>query len=291
TRSAEIGQQLERVPVDPSNGNLQLADARLRLLATMTPGVPGLAELAVTATEAYLQSLPTETPTPTPTVAATEAVETSPAVEIAPAGPGGDYDLAELLREARSLTGAGRYSDAYDLLDVIMAIDPEYEQQTIRGLLTEVLNGQARAMFNSNNPAQGIIWASRAEALGVLQGDVSYEMFAAVRWQDAQAAMGLNYERAISLLRGVMDLGEGGRYYQQARDALYQQYVAYGDALAGDPNAGYCPAVEQYQNALNVAPGGPAQAKRDNARAMCAQATPTPTPTIEGMPPEGDITP
>lgn len=291
TRGAEIGQQLERVPADLSSGNLQLAGARLRFLATMTPGVPGVADLALTATEAYRLSLPTETPTPTPTSEPTEATDEAPAIQVTPSGPGGQYDLAELLREARSLTGSGQYADAYELLDVMMAIDPSYEQQTVRTLLTEVLNGQARAKFQSNNPAQGIIWATRAENLGVLQGDVSYEMFAAVRWQDAQAAIGLNYGQAINALRAVMDMGEGGRYYQQARDALYQQYVALGDALVNDPTAGYCPAVEQYQNALGVASGGPAQAKRDNARTMCAQATPTPTPTIEGMPPEGEPTP
>src|SRR5690606_23325440 len=124
--------------------------------------------------------------------------------------------------------------------------------------------------------------ASRADDLGVIQGEIEYELMAALLWQNAQAARGLNYGRAIEAIQRVLDLGAGGRYYAQAQTAMYEQYVAYGDALVNDPSAGYCPAVAQYENALRVQTGGPAVGKRDNARTMCAQATPTPTPTPEG---------
>lgn len=285
TRGADIVQQLGRIPGDLSNGNLQLADIRLRYLMTMTPGVAGLSELASTATQAYMNSLPTATPTPTETPVPTQVTEEAPQIEITASG--GQYDLAALMRDAETATNTGQYEEAWELLDVIMAVDENYERQKVRELLTVALNGRARGLFNSSNPGRGIIWATRAESLGVLQGDISFELDAALRWQNAQAAMGLSGGQAIPALQRVIDLGPG-RYYDQAIAAMYQAYVDYGDALVGDPNAGYCPAVDQYQNALRVQSGGPAAQKRDQAQSMCAQATPSPTPTIEGVAaPEG----
>lgn len=291
TRNADINQQLGRIPGDLNNGNLQLVDIRLRYLTTMTPGVAGLPELVGTATQAYLNSLPTETPTPTPTPTL-EAATDEPSIEITPAGRGGQYDLAAMLQDAQTAVNTGQYEQAWELLDVIMAVDDSYERQKVRELLTVALNGRARALFNSSSPARGIIWATRAEEYGVIQGDIQFELQAALLWQNAQAAVGLNPSLSMPAIQRVLDLGPG-RYYEQAQTLMYQAYVSYGDALANDPNAGFCPAVPQYEAALRVQQGGPAVAKRDNARNMCAQATPTPTPTPEGgIPtetPEGQV--
>lgn len=285
TRSADISQQLGRIPGDLTNGNLQLADIRLRYLMTMTPGVPGLPELATTATQAYLDSLPTATPTPTLTPTPEEATAEPQSIEITPSGRG-QYDLAALMQDAQTAVNTGQYEEAWELLDVILAVDESYERQKVRELLTVALNGRARALFNSSSPARGIIWATRAETYGVIQGEIQFELQAALLYQNAQAAVGLNPSQSIPAIQRVLDLGPG-RYYEQAQTLMYQAYVSYGDALANDPNAGFCPAVPQYEAALRVQQGGPAVAKRDNARTMCAQATPTPTPTPEGdMPTE-----
>lgn len=302
TKSVEINEQLNRIPQDIQSGNLMLANNRLRFLAIMTPGVPGLPELAQTATAAYIDSLPTATPTPTETPEATEAAEEIDEFVMTPAGDEGPtYDLAAMLEEAARDVNTGRFEEGYDLLDVIMAIDPNYERARVRQLLTTALNGQARALFNSSSPAQGIIWASRAEDLGVIEGDVSYEMYAALEWQEAQAAVGLSFPQAVNALQQVINMGQG-RYYEQARQLLFQQYMGWGDALALDPTQGYCPAVTQYQNAVNVFNDPAAIAKRDNASSMCAQATPTlgpeMTPGLSGVdvtpgapPPSGQIAP
>jgi hypothetical protein len=288
TRSADISEQMGRIPGDLNNGNLQLADIRIRYLMTMTPGVSGLPELAGTATQVYIDRLPTATPTPTATELPVEVTDDAPQIEITAAG--GQYDLAALLQEAQTAVNTSQYEDAWELLDVIMAVDDTYERQKVRELLTVALNGQARGLFNSNNPASGIIWATRADELGVLQGDNQFELQAAILWQNARAAVGLNPSQAIPAIQRVLDLGQG-RYYDQALTLMYQAYVAYGDALVNDPNAGYCPAVPQYESALRVQTGGPAADKLNNARSMCAQATPTPTPTPEGGVPEGEQPP
>jgi hypothetical protein len=286
---AAISDQLNRIPNDIVSGNLQMADMRIRYLAALTPGVPGVNELAATATAAYLTRQPTPTPTPSPTgtPAPTEAAATPEATDepIAPASNSG-YDLAALLGEARSDIEAGQYADAYETLDVITALDENYESATVRGLLSEALNGQARLLFNANRPAQAIIWATRAEDLGVLQGDLSFELFAAQNYLNARAAIGINPQRAIQALSEVYNLGQG-RYYEEVRGLLYDQYVRLGDALAQDPNQGACPAVQQYQNALNIINDPGTAAKRGNAETLCSQATPVGgggTPETPGAP-------
>ncbi len=289
TQGAAISEQLNRIPNDIASGNLLLADTRLRFLATLTPGVPGVSELAATATAMYLTRLPTATPTVTPTPEPLEVTEEADDLVITPAGD--SYDLAALLDEAQRAVNTGQFADAYEVLDVIIAVDPNYERAAVRDLMTQALNGQARAMFSANNPAQGIVWATRAEALGVLQGDMSYELFAAVQWQNAQAALSVSFPRAIEALWEIINMGEGGRYYQDARQLLFEQYWKYGDALANDPNAGFCPAVQQYANALEILSSTEVSQKRSNAASMCAQATPTPDPNATLTPPAPDGAP
>ena len=54
TRGAAIGEQLAHIPNDIASGNTVLLDTRIRFLATLTPGVPGLAEIAITATALFV---------------------------------------------------------------------------------------------------------------------------------------------------------------------------------------------------------------------------------------------
>lgn len=297
TRSADINEQLARFPMDVASGNVQFVDARLRYLATLTPGVPGLADLMATGTAVYLAAQPTITPTPspTPTEAATEEATDEPfATESAlPTGQNGSYDLAALLQEANTDVGTGQYADAYKLLDAINGIDANYEAVQVRQLLSEAVNGQARNLFNANKPAEAVIWATRAEDMGILDPNLQYELYAATLYLNAKSSVGLNYAQAIASLSELVNQGQG-RYYAEAQSLLIQQYIGYGDALVADPNQGYCPAVPQYQNAVNAGGGGTASAKRDNAQSICAQATPVGQPTAapgEGSTPGAPVPP
>ncbi len=285
TRSASINDQLARIPQDMASGNLQLVDARIRYLMTLTPGVPGVPELMQTGTAAYLAAQPTltRTPAPTPTEApATEAITDQPFAteEALPSGQNGSYDLAALLQEASTDVSTAQFDDAYKLLDAISAIDPTYEAAQVKQLIRESVNGQARRLFNANKPAEAVVWATRADDMGILEGDLNFELSAATLYLNAKAAIGLNYGQAVQALQKVLDLGPG-RYYAEAQSLIIDQYIGYGDALAADPNQGYCPAVPQYQNAINAGGGRTASAKRDNAQSLCAQATPVGQPTAD----------
>lgn len=270
TRGAAIGEQLAHIPNDIASGNTVLLDTRIRFLATLTPGVPGLAEIAITATALFDALQPTATLTPSPTleVAATPepvATETPP-----PTASAGGYDLAALLQEAQALFNTAQYGDAAELLDVIMALDPTYQTATVRALLTDSLNSQARAYYQAMQPAAGNQIVSRIEALGLQLGDgLAYERDVGTIYLNAKSSVGINFQRAIGALEELISYGQG-RYYAEATQLLLGQYIAYGDALAFDPNAGPCQAVPIYQAAVNRFGSSTAISKLNTAETLCA---------------------
>lgn len=279
TRSAAIGEQLARIPDDITSGNTVLLDTRIRFLATLTPGVPGLGDIMVTATALFdaVQPTATLTPSPTPEVTATlEAISTEPPPP-ATASAGG-YDLPALLQEAQAYFNTAQYGDAAELLDVIMALDPSYESATVRALLTDSLNSQARAYYQSMQPAAGNQVVSRIQALGLQLGDgLAYERDVGLVYLNAKSSIGVNFPRAIAALEELISYGQG-RYYAEATQLLLDQYIAYGDALAFDPNAGPCQAVPIYQAAVNRFGSGTAASKLNTAETLCASQ-----PTVDPM--------
>ncbi|HYO88404.1 MAG TPA: hypothetical protein VER79_07130 [Candidatus Limnocylindrales bacterium] len=281
TRGAAIAEQLAYIPNDISSGNTVLLDTRIRFLATLTPGVPGLADIAVTATALYDALQPTITPTPSPTteLPATPEPATAEAPPPATAAAGG-YDLPALLQEAQALFNTAQYGEAGELLDVISAIDPSYEAVIVRALLTDSLNAQARAYYQSSQPAAGNQIVSRIEALGLTLGEgLAYERDVALVYLNAKSSVGVNFARAISALQTLISFGQG-RYYAEATQLLYEQLIAYGDALAFDPNAGPCAAVSIYQQAVSVFGSGEASSKLNTARTLCEAQPPTPDPAL-----------
>jgi tetratricopeptide (TPR) repeat protein len=271
TRGASIAEQMGRIPADVANGNTVLLDTRIRYLATLTPGVPGLADIALTATALYDSLLPTATFTPSPTLPVPPTAE--PALTEAPppaTASAGGYDLSALLQEAQASFNTAQYGDAAELLDVIAALDPDYETATVRALLTDSLNAQARAYYQAMQPAAGNDMVSRIEALGLPLGDgLAYERDVGIVYLNAKSSIGVNFPRAIAALEELIGYGQG-RYYSEATQLLLDQYIAYGDALAFDPNAGPCQAVSIYQQAVNRFGSGAAAQKLTTAETLCA---------------------
>jgi len=295
TRSAEINDQLNRIPGDIASGNLEMLNIRIRYLAAATPGIQGVAEYAVTATALYLTNQPTITPTPpaaAPTSQASPAATTEAPI-VAPTSPNGGYDLVALLEEARADVTQGQWNDAAELLEVIMALDSTYETAEVRGLMLQALTSYARALYQNDRLAEAIIITDRAEAFGDI-GDLNYERYLAALYLDAQNTIGTNFPAAINALQQIYNAGPS-RYQQQAGQLLVDQYLAYADAYVAGGE--YCPAVIQYQNALNLQNRPDIDAKFQNAQLICQQGTPVPgvagTPgTPPGIAPVGvPITP
>jgi hypothetical protein len=296
TQNAAIREQIDRIPADIASGNIVLLDTRIRFLATLTPGVPGIGDFAATATALYLTQLPTATATPAPptetpqstTTPAATATQAAPNATPTPA-PGGQFDLAALLSEAQLEVQSGQWQDAIDLLDAIMAIDPAYEAVTVRAAIGQALNSYALELYGSGQPAAANIIVGRAEELGVLQGNLSYERYVAELYLNARAGASLGSPAAMSDLQRILNEGPGGRYYDDAVQLLYELYIRQGDNWVAQGE--YCPAVPLYQNAVSLLSSGAANGKLSTAQSFCALATPTPDPLNPFAVPGGAVTP
>lgn len=278
TQNAAIMEQVNRLPADIAAGNTALLQARLHYLATVTPGVAGLDGFIQTATAVYLTSQPTLTPTPTitPTITPTQAAPTAqPEATAAVSGPGSTFDLAGLLAEAQQAVSLNDWDMAIETLDVILAADNTYEATAVRRLLSQALTTKALQLYRSGSVgdlAEANVLADRAEQLGDI-GELNYERYIATLYLDALNTIGANYPAAIAALREIYSQAPS---YRDVTQLLFDQYVAYGDAWAGQGE--FCPAVGPYQGALGVLSSGAVGAKLTNAQTMCAQATPLPAP-------------
>jgi hypothetical protein len=287
TRSSEISEQLRRIASDVAGGNVSMVDIRIRWLATQTPGIPGINDLMVTATALYQNSLPTPTIPPTATPEATEeSTETVDSFAITPEASG-SYDIPSILAQAESAIASSQWQDAVDLLDVVISLDPNYESNRVRSLMSQALNSQARALYNANQPAAANVIVSRARLFGPLADGIEYENMAAQLYLTARSAVGTGSPAAINALQQLLNLGPG-RYYTEAQELLYNFYVTSGDAYMAQGDS--CSAVGQYQSAMNVFSSGVANGKRSAAESACANATPTPDPNLV-IPSDGSVAP
>ncbi|MBZ0285984.1 MAG: hypothetical protein K8I30_00110 [Anaerolineae bacterium] len=288
TQNAEILDQLGRIPGDVSSRNTVMLNARLQYLVTLTPGVSGLPEVIQTATALYQGLEPTATLTPaaSPSPAEVTASPTSAAQVAVTAAPGGQYDLPALLEDARRMVSLGQYDDAIDLLDALIAVDATFQRETVRALMLEALSTQALNLFRTGSAlAKAINLTERAKEFGLSgESELHFEQYVAGLYLQAKSAVGTNYPVAIQALS---ELYRQAPYYMDVEQLLYQQYVGYGDAWVAGGD--YCPAVVQYQNALNMFNSGEVAAKRDNAQIVCAQGTPTPGVLLEGQTPIAPI--
>jgi hypothetical protein len=286
TQNAVISEQLERIPGDIASGNTVLLEARLRALVTLTPGVAGLPEIASTATALFEQVNATATPEPTREITPTPGISIEPTSEIvitADSASGG-FDLAGLLQQAQAAAASSQWEDAIDLLDVIIAADENFQTGTVRSLMSQALNSYALQLYQAGQPAAANIIVGRAEEFGPLANGLAYERQVAEVYLTARAAAGINYPQAIQALRALLGYGPG-RYYQEAQQMLYDQYVKYGDAFTAEGN--HCSASAQYQNAMTIFSSGSANAKYNSANALCVMGVPTVDPFFTPSVPDG----
>jgi tetratricopeptide (TPR) repeat protein len=274
TQVEQINEQLRRIPTDVASGNQYLLNLRIGFLATLTPAVPVVADLQSTATAVYFNSQPTATPTVTPTaeVVATE----SPVVTTEPQAPTG-YDLDGMLEEAQLDIRFGDYDAAYEKLDNIARIDPDFQRTTVRSLIFEALTAQAQQLFRTATEAdlaEAIRLTGLAEEYGDI-GELDYERLIAERYLDIQRTIGTgNHASAIRLLNDMIVNFQSTYKGIDFNRMLFNEYMAYGQAW--EFGGQYCQAVVQYNFALNLFNDGGARAKRDAAQTICEQGTPTP---------------
>jgi tetratricopeptide (TPR) repeat protein len=266
--------QISAVSNDIAQGNLGLAEARIRYLATNAPSLPQLPALLQTGTALAIQMIPTATATPTitPTATATptDAATATPSLTPTLSDP---FNLADRLNRARSEVALAQWQNAIDELDVILSLDPNYEVVTVRNLMSQALNEQALLLYRTGSLAEAIFLTDRAESFGPLKDGLNYERYVATLYISARSKVGTtDFNGALTALREIYSLApnyNNGEISQM----LYRTYVAYGDALSFSSP---CSAVDQYTAALRIFNDSEALNKRITAETTCALGTPTP---------------
>ncbi|RMF77307.1 MAG: hypothetical protein D6737_18055 [Chloroflexi bacterium] len=282
TRMADISIQCGQMPQDVANTNPVLLEARITYLATLTPGVPCLVEVGPTATALFINNQPTATPTVTNTPINTPTTEleitTEPLsapteVPTVPSGGFSNIDLNAELESARVAISVRDWQNAIDTLDVIMALDSNFQPGEVRRLMSQALNSYALELYRSGELAQAILLTNRAEEFGPLAEGLNFERLVATRYLDALNTIGTDFGRAIQALNAVRELAPNYRGGEVER-LLFEQYVAFGDAYTAESN--HCSAQQQYQNALNIRNDVGVAQKLASATTFCENPTPIP---------------
>ncbi|QPC84521.1 hypothetical protein G4Y79_09140 [Phototrophicus methaneseepsis] len=270
----EIDRQCGLISGDLQQGNLGLAQQRFLSLEQVTPVPACVATFAPTATARYLELQPTETPTSTPTEAlieATPTVEAEVTEAVVDAEPTSDspYDLAGMLSDAEALMADGEIMEAIEWLEAIQSIDGTYQKARIDQMLFNAYISEADRNYRQPNGslAEAIALTDRAEAYGDV-GEYAFEREVAQLYLNAQTYIGVDYGRAIQALNSVRNLAPN---YKDTGTLLFNQYVAYGDALVASFSP--CEAVNQYENALRMQNNANVGGKRDAARTSCELGT------------------
>jgi tetratricopeptide (TPR) repeat protein len=293
TQQADIDTQCNQMQTDVNNGNAGLLARRIDYMLEQTPAPDCLLLFIPTATQLYINSLPTQTPIPTETAIPTATIPSEPTtvpleptvetvVEATPnTNSGGlfDFDLDGLLAEAETQMTELRYQDAVDTLDAIIAIDPTYQSATVETMYFDALTSQALTLFRSGRLSEGILLTGRAEAYGGNIESLNYERYIAQLYLDAQRMKTTNPAESVRLFssiayeNGLINYLDG-----QVMTELQEAYASYGNLL--NEQGDYCAARDQYNNALNLQTIGnnisraDVSTKRDAAAQACSGVVP-----------------
>lgn len=251
TAEAEARQQCARLPEDLATGNLALAGARLESLRSLSPPPVCLSQWSPMATQAWLASLPS----PTPTIGAPLPTATALPTRIAPAIPtiipNNVYDLDALLADAQGELAAGDYYAAIDTLDAIISLDPGYQRELTRDLILQALTTQAQTLFENGKLSEAIVLSERAELYGDI-GELTFLREVALMLQNAQLFVSSNPAEAVRLLRRIVyDFQTPRLMTFDMVGELQAALAAYGDWLLPSDA---CAAQAQYTAALDLQP-------------------------------------
>lgn len=251
TAEAEVRQQCARLPEDLAAGNLALAGARLESLRKLSPPPACLSQWSPMATQAWLASLPS----PTPTITAPLPTATALPTRIAPATPTAvpitAYDLDALLADAQQALATRDYYAAINTLDAIISLDPSYQRELTRDLILQALTTQAQTLFESGKLSEAVVLSERAELVGDI-GELRFLREVALMLQNAQLFVSSNPSEAVRLLRRIVYDFQSPRLmtYDMVSE-LQAALAAYGDWLLPSDA---CAAQAQYAAALDLQP-------------------------------------
>lgn len=287
TRQADIVRQYDLALTDVAGGNRELAVMRLEHVVITLQADSGEAQALLTEVNVV-----TATPTTPPTATPSPTPQNTPTVTPPAATPTPGLALPnpeELFTQAQTAITVRDYEAAIATLNVVQGLDPDYRTAEVEQMLYEALTTLSRRYLTETSGdrlAEGILLAEQARIIADI-GDLGYEAYVAGRYLDGLNAEGMECLLSVREWESVYNEVPG---YRDVTARLANAYAACGDAWTYQTE--WCPAEQYYGWSLSVANNSTVAGKLTDAREKCTNATPTPTPTIEGVPPEGvEVTP
>ncbi len=277
TRQADIATQYNLALTDVAAGNNELAAMRLQHIVLTVGAVGGSPAALLTQVLAA-----TATPTPSPTATPSPTLESTPTPSPSPTG-GLVLSADALFAEAQAALTVRDYPTVINRLEILRGLDPQYRQAEVKTMLHQALTTLSRQYLtgaDTDRLAEGILLAEQARAIAPI-GDLGYEAYIAGRYLDGLNAEGMECLLAVREWESVY---AEAPQYRDVLQRLANSYAACGDAYTYQTE--FCPAEQYYRRSLSLVNNSSVAARLADAREKCANATPTPTPTIEGMPPE-----
>ncbi len=255
TRSAEILKQIRLAATDIWSGRKELAAARLAYVLTETPDFPAV---AATYQAALVTSTPTVTPTPTPTTTPTPPP-----------------DPQDVFAEAEAAYGQGDWELTLSRLRYLRVLDQNYRADEVAQMLYAAYLSLGVALLKTERLEESLYYLDEAEKLRPLPADVIEERDKAIRYLRALSYWGADWDRTIEELEL---LTYGTVNYRDVFARLVEAHITYGDTWAGMEE--WCPAAEQYGEAVRLLYDASTEEKRADAAIKCQSATPTPVPGL-----------
>lgn len=188
--------------------------------------------------------------------------------------PAAQGEPSALLAEGRAAYDNGDWVLAIQKLEALQAMDPTYEQATVRRLLVGAYTNDGMRLANEDSMEEAIRRFDQALALQPDNPDVQAQRRLAALYQSGLSNWEVDWAQSIKDFSTLYTLKPS---YKDTAQRLQQAYVLAGDA-AGAKSA-WCDAAQYYKAALSLASTPEVAAKRDEATRFCA-SPPTPAATV-----------
>ncbi len=263
--AAEISKQIGLAATDIWSGQKELAALRLAYVLTQTPEFPAV---AATYQALIITPTPTTTPTPTPTLTPTP----SPAPQ-------------DAFAEAEEVFLQREWAPAIAKLRFVQVLDQTYRGREVEQMLYTAYLSHGVELLETDRLEEALFHLGQAENLEPLPADVVDERDKTIRYLRALSYWGVDWDRAIEELEL---LTYGTISYRDVFHRLVTAHLTYGEAWTEIGE--WCPAAEEYAEAVRLLYDAAVEEKRASAATLCQSATPTPLPdTITGTVPIGPI--
>lgn len=262
TLTNQITTQLEIARQNINDSQYNLAKTRLNWVLDHAPNNQDATTL-LAEIDTRLNTTPTieskETPTATP-------------VPLPTPTPGLIGDPDDELARIQQVVKNENWENAIKALTAYRFQYPNYERATTDKLLYDAYIARALEIVEGEQVELGLAYFSEAEKLGDLpQEALDYQLWAEL-YMSGIAYYGVNWDIAAFNFR---ELCLSAPFFQDSCALLQQALIRQGDQFAFGLD--WCPAQFYYQEATSYGADSILNDKLGQARAACAEATPTPS--------------